>query len=74
LQPGLDKYGFGVWTFDIGISEKKYNVIKRPGDIMGAQTMFIYLPDKNLSVIILANTDSVNLDDFSDEIIKQLIQ
>jgi D-alanyl-D-alanine carboxypeptidase len=74
LQPGLDKYGFGVWVYDIEISEKNHKVIKRPGDIMGAQTMFIYMPDNKLSVIILANTDSVNLDDFSSEIIKQLVE
>jgi len=74
LQPGLDKYGFGIWVYDIGIKDKTYKVIKRPGDIMGAQTMFIYLPDKKLSIIILANTDAVNLDDFSSEIIKQLIE
>jgi len=74
MQPGLDNYGFGIWVYDLGIKEKKYKVIKRPGDIMGAQTMLIYLPDKKLTIIILANTDSVNLDDFSNEIIKQIIE
>jgi CubicO group peptidase (beta-lactamase class C family) len=74
LQPGLEDYGFGIWVYDIVIKEKKYKVYKRPGDIMGTQAMFIYMPDKKLSIIILANTDSANLDDFSDEIMKQLIE
>jgi len=74
LQPGLDKYGFGIWVYDLTLRGKNYKVYKRPGDIMGAQTMFIYLPDKELSIIILANTDAVNLDDFSNEIIDHLIE
>jgi len=41
---------------------------------MGAQTMFINLPDKKMSIIMLANTDSVKLDDFSNEMIQQLIE
>ena len=74
LEPGLDKYGFGIWAYDVTIKGVNYRVFKRPGDIMGAQAMFIYLPDRKLSIIILANTDSVNLDDFSSEIINQLIK
>jgi len=71
LQPGLEDYGFGLWIYDKSVNEKKFKVIKRPGDIMGAQAMYIYLPELKLSVIILANTDSLSLDDFADEIIKQ---
>lgn len=74
LQPGLEDYGFGIWVYDRIVKEKKSKVYKRPGDIMGAQAMFIYLPEKKLSIIILANTDSANLDDFSDEIMKQFIE
>ena len=72
LQPGLEDYGFGLWIYDMKIMEKKLRVIKRPGDIMGAQAMFIYLPEIKLSLIILANTDSVKLDDMADEIIRQM--
>lgn len=74
LHPGLEDYGFGLWIYDMKIKEKKFRVIKRPGDIMGAQAMFIYLPEIKLSVIILANTDSVKLDDLADEIIKQVVK
>lgn len=72
LNPGLEDYGLGLWIYYLELNGKKYKVIKRPGDIMGTQSMFVYLPDENLSIIILANTDSTDLDDFSYQIIKQL--
>lgn len=73
LSPGLDQYGFGLWIYDQEKNGKKHKVIKRPGDIMGTRSMFVYLPDEYLSVIILANTDSADLDDFSYQIINQLV-
>jgi CubicO group peptidase (beta-lactamase class C family) len=74
LQAGLEDYGFGLWIYDMKIKDKKFKVYKRPGDIMGAQAMFIYLPEIKLSVIILANTDTVKLDDMADEIIKRMVK
>jgi CubicO group peptidase (beta-lactamase class C family) len=74
LKPGLEDYGFGLWIYDIKIKEKQFRVIKRPGDIMGAQAMFIYMPELKFSLIILANTDSVRLDDMADEIIRQMVE
>jgi CubicO group peptidase (beta-lactamase class C family) len=74
LQPGLEDYGFGLWIYNMAVKDKKYRIIKRPGDIMGAQAMFIYLPEIKLSLIILANTDSVKLDDMADEIIRQMVE
>lgn len=74
LNPGLEDYGFGLWVYYLEINGRKYKVLKRPGDIMGAQAMFIYLPDEYLSIIILANTDSASLDDFSYQIITQMVK
>jgi CubicO group peptidase (beta-lactamase class C family) len=74
IKPGLDEYGFGVWVYEKDISGKKYKVIKRPGDIMGTRTMFVHMPGENLSIIILANTDSTDLDEFTDRIIQKMLQ
>jgi D-alanyl-D-alanine carboxypeptidase len=72
LTPGLEDYGYGLWIYYLEINGRKYKVIKRPGDIMGTRTMFVHLPDEYLSIIMLANTDSADLDDFSYQIIKHL--
>jgi CubicO group peptidase (beta-lactamase class C family) len=69
LKPGLDGYGFGMWIYDFDTNGKKFRVIKRPGDIMGSRAMFVYLPEQSLSVIILANTDEADLDDFNDHVL-----
>ncbi|HEY9421024.1 MAG TPA: serine hydrolase domain-containing protein, partial [Thermoanaerobaculia bacterium] len=36
-KPGLDDYGYGLWAYDTKIHSKKHRVVKRPGQIMGAQ-------------------------------------
>jgi CubicO group peptidase (beta-lactamase class C family) len=74
LKPGLDQYGFGIWVYDMKVKDKTYKVYKRPGDIMGTKTMLVYLPEKGISIIILANTDSADLDDFASEIIMKLTE
>lgn len=74
INPGLDDYGYGLWVYYLELNDKKYKVIKRPGDIMGTQSMFVYLPDELLSIIIMANTDSADLDDFSYQLVNQLVK
>ena len=73
-KPGLDNYGFGIWINDYEIKNKKYTAVKRPGSIMGAQTMLMHFSKPDLTIIILSNTGTTNLDDFVLEISKQLIK
>jgi CubicO group peptidase (beta-lactamase class C family) len=73
-KPGFDNYGFGVWINDYEIKNKKYTAVKRPGSIMGAQTMLMHFSKPDLTIIILSNTGTTNLDDFVLEISKQLIK
>jgi hypothetical protein len=35
--------------------------------------MFVYLPEQDISIIMLANTDSTDLDDFIQQIIDRFI-
>lgn len=72
LTPGLDDYGYGVWVYDTTINGKKRTVVKRPGRIMGAQSMLFRLLNKNVTIVLLSNTDSTNLDEFAAEIAKRL--
>jgi CubicO group peptidase (beta-lactamase class C family) len=74
LTPGLENYGYGLWVYYLELNGRKYKVIKRPGDIMGTRAMFVYLPEESLSIIMLANTDSADLDDFSYQLITKLIK
>ena len=65
LAPGLDDYGFGLWVFDMKVKGKPHRVAQRPGRIMGANAAFLRFLDDDLTVIILANTNLTDTDEFS---------
>lgn len=72
-RPGLDDYGYGVWSYAMTIAGKPHPVVKRPGRIMGAQTQLFRLLDDDTTVVILANTDAVDLDEFAAAIARQML-
>lgn len=72
-KPGLDDYGYGLWAYDTKINGKKHRVVKRPGQIMGAQTQLYHFLDDDVTIIILSNTGTTNLDEFVAEIGKQVV-
>lgn len=73
-KPGLDDYGYGVWRYESRFNKKTHTVVKRPGRIMGAQSMLFHLLNEDLTIIILANVDTTNLDEFAAEIGKRIMK
>lgn len=72
---GLGEYGLGIWVYkDYEINHKMYTIVKRPGQIMGAQAMIFHILETNQTIIILCNTGTVNLDDFAADIAKQVVK
>jgi CubicO group peptidase (beta-lactamase class C family) len=72
-KPGLDEYGYGLWSYETKINDKKHRVVKRPGQIMGAQTQLYHFLDDDVTIIILSNTGTTNLDEFVAEIGKRVV-
>lgn len=72
-KPGLDDYGYGVWSFDMKAGDKTVHVVKRPGRIMGAQAQLLRVVEPNVTVVLLANTASTDLDEFAAQIAKRMI-
>jgi CubicO group peptidase (beta-lactamase class C family) len=72
LKPELDDYGYGVWVYKMKIGNDRPTIVKRPGAIMGAQSMLFHVLDQNVTIIILSNTDAVSLDEFAAEIGKRI--
>lgn len=72
-KPGLDDYGYGLWAYDTKINGKKHRVVKRPGQIMGAQTQLYHFLDDDVTIIILSNTGTTNLDELVAEIGKTVV-
>jgi D-alanyl-D-alanine carboxypeptidase len=73
FKPGLDDYGYGLWSYDTKINGKTHRVVKRPGQIMGAQTQLFRLLDDDVTIIILSNTGTTDLDEFVAEIGKRVV-
>ena len=74
LTPGLDDYGYGLWSYTFTRDGKKYKVAKRPGSVMGANTVLYRLLDQNATIVILANTNRTDLDVFAQKIADVLVK
>ena len=74
LTPGLDEYGYGLWSYTFTREGKKYKVAKRPGSVMGANTVLYRLLDQNSTIIILGNTNRTDLDVFAQKIADVLVK
>lgn len=74
LAPGLDDYGLGLWVYETRVDGRAHRVAKRPGRIMGAQTQLYRFLDCDITVIVLANTDAVDTDEFVASIGREVLR
>jgi D-alanyl-D-alanine carboxypeptidase len=74
LAPGLDEYGYGLWSYDFERDGRRHRVAKRPGSIMGANTVLYRLLDSNATIIILGNTNLADQDEFAQRIADVLVR
>lgn len=73
LAPGLDEYGYGLWSYSFRRGGREHRVAKRPGSIMGANAVLYRLLDEDVTILILANTNRVDLDVFAQKIAEWLV-
>lgn len=73
LTPGLDDYGYGLWSYSFTRGGLRHRVAKRPGRIMGANVVLYRLIDRDATVVILANTNRADLDVFAQRIADRLV-
>lgn len=72
---GLGEYGYGIWVYEnYDINKKMYKIIKRPGQIMGAQSMLFHVLGDGSTIVILSNTGTTSLDDFAAKLADQIIR
>ncbi|WP_346660484.1 serine hydrolase [Nannocystis sp. ILAH1] len=65
LTPGLDDYGYGLWIDTVPAGGKMVRVYRRPGQIMGAQTMLIRYHELDLTIVVLGNASNTSPDEFA---------
>jgi D-alanyl-D-alanine carboxypeptidase len=73
IQPGLDDYGYGVWSYDMKIGGATHHIVKRPGRIMGAQTQLFHVVAPDITIVVLGNTDATDLDELVAELGRRLV-
>ena len=74
LKPGLDDYGYGLWSYTFKRNGKEFRVAKRPGSVMGANACLYRLLDRETTIILLANTNKTDLDVFAQRIADILVR
>lgn len=74
LRPGLDDYGYGLWSYEIERGGRRHRVAKRPGSSMGANAVLYRLLDRGTTIVILANTNRADLDRFAQRIADVLLK
>ena len=73
LTPGLDDYGYGLWSYSFKRNGQEHRVAKRPGSIIGANTVLYRLTDRKQTIVILGNTNRADLDEFAQRIADLLV-
>ncbi|MBO9661661.1 serine hydrolase domain-containing protein [Dokdonella sp.] len=74
FTPGLDDYGYGLWSYDTKLGGVPRRVVKRPGRIMGAQAQLFHVFDPDLTIVVLANTGAADLDEFVARIAERAVE
>jgi CubicO group peptidase (beta-lactamase class C family) len=64
MTPGLDNYGDGVWVRQYEIAGHKRQVMERYGTSAGANVLLTVLPQDEVTIILLGNTNGVDLGEF----------
>jgi D-alanyl-D-alanine carboxypeptidase len=74
IKPGLDDYGYGVWSHEARMNGRTVRIVKRPGRIMGAQSQLYRVLDRDVTVVILSNNvGTTDMDEFVAEIGKRVV-
>ena len=66
-------YGFGIWVSERVVNHKKFTLADRPGAIWGTRTRLERIPEEDITIVLLTNVQTANIDDMQSEIIKALV-
>ena len=68
LTPGLEDNGYGLFVWDLDHRGRTYHTTVRFGGIMGANAVIYRVRETDLTIIILANTNLVDMGSFARRI------
>lgn len=68
LTPGLEDNGYGQFVWDLEVGGRTWHTTVRFGGIMGANAVIYRVRENDLTIIILANTNLVDMGSFARRI------
>ena len=68
-HPALYNVGYGFWISPVQFGAFKTLAADRQGDISGSKATWIHLIDQKKTVIILANSDAVNVNEMREKLV-----
>lgn len=74
LKPYLSNYGFGIWVYDKMINRQTVKIAERQGAIWGIKTRLVRLLNKDVTLIILTNAQTANIDELQAKLIEKLVK
>ena len=74
LKPYLAGYGFGIWVSETTVNHKKITLDDRQGAIWGTRTRLERILEEDITIVLLTNVQTANIDDMQSEIIKALVK
>jgi hypothetical protein len=60
-DPKLYGEALGSWAYDTAIRTPPLHVIERQGDIGSTRLLTLLLPERNASIVVIANTEKADL-------------
>ncbi|MBW8305089.1 MAG: serine hydrolase, partial [Brevundimonas sp.] len=68
LTPGLEDNGYGLFVWDLDLGGRTWHTTVRFGGIMGANAVIYRVRETDLTIVILANTNLVDMGSFARRI------
>lgn len=74
IQPYLAGYGLGIWVSEMKVNNQTVRIAERQGAIWGTRTRLLYIPERDLTIILLSNAQTTSIDELQSAIISALIK
>lgn len=72
-QPFLSNHAFGQWVYAKDFTAGPQKIIERQGSIEGTGARLLHLPESNITLVLLSNTWSTDLDALQYQLLAQAL-
>lgn len=74
IHPYLAGYGLGLWVSERKVNNQTVHIAERQGAIWGTKTRLLYVPELELTVVLLSNAQTTSMDDLQGALLTALLK